>query len=482
MESFKNKKSTMFFIISMLFLLSMAAFNVFYKLGNFPIYSWDEARHGVSAYEMIKSGNFIINKYRGNFDYWNLKPPLSFWAIILGYKIVGFNELGLRICSAIFSMGTITMVAIFLYKKQGKVASIFSTLVLATCTQYIINHSSRTGDADSLFVFLFTIAILSLMLADQNLKWLYGSGIAFSFAFLTKSWHAGNIVVIMGLYLFLTKKYKTLSFKNWMTLCLFMILPIVVWGAIRYQYDGTRFFKNMISYDLLHRSTSTIENHTGGMFYYINIFSRFSLLWGITLIFLLLLNKGISFKRIKAEKKDFWLGITLWLLVPFILFTEAKTKVRWYILPIYPALSIIIGTVASQLLHKGKWFIKVILSVSILSVSVYYEMQIDNYIKAPPVNQKQSLIEKVRDNAQTKGDSLYIYQPTGKINWLQSEVLTAELADNLKVENGGFKEFLREEKALLLIPKVGDYVSLLKSYRLKVIASNQWGYMAYKQS
>jgi hypothetical protein len=109
-------------------------------------------------------------------------------------------------------------------------------------------------------------------------------------------------------------------------------------------------------------------------------------------------------------------------------------------------------------------------------------MQIDNYIKAPPVNQKQSLIEKVRDNAQTKGDSLYIYQPTGKINWLQSEVLTAELADNLKVENGGFKEFLREEKALLLIPKVGDYVSLLKSYRLKVIASNQWGYMAYKQS
>ena len=60
--------------------------------------------------------------------------------------------------------------------------------------------------------------------------------------------------------------------------------------------------------------------------------------------------------------------------------------------------------------------------------------------------------------------------------------LTAELADNLKVKDGNFKEFLRKEKALLLIPKEGNYISSLKSYRLKVIASNQWGYMAYKQS
>ncbi|MFC0026877.1 ArnT family glycosyltransferase [Neobacillus cucumis] len=481
MERINYKKSTMFFIVFILCLLSMAAFNVFYRLGNFPIYSWDEARHGVSAFEMIKSGNFIINKYRGHFDYWNLKPPLSFWAIILGYKIAGFNELGLRICSAIFSMGTITMIAVFLYKKQGKLASIISTLVLATCTQYITNHSSRTGDADSLFVFLFTVAILSLMLADRNLKWLYGSGIAFSLAFLTKSWHAGNIVVIMGLFLFFTKKYKTLSFKNWMTLCMFMILPIVVWGVIRYQYDGTKFFKNMIFYDLLHRSTSTIEHHTGGMSYYINILSRFSLLWGTTLIFLLFLNKGISFKRIRAEKNDFWIGITLWVLVPFILFTVATTKVRWYILPIYPALSIIIGTVASQLLHKGNGFIKVLLSVSILSVAAYYEMQIAKYINYPPVNPKQSLIEKVKDNARTKGDFLYIYQSTGKVIWLQSEVLTAELADNLKVENGGLNDFLRKQKALILIPREENCAYLLKSNRLKIIASNNWGYMAYKQ-
>jgi 4-amino-4-deoxy-L-arabinose transferase-like glycosyltransferase len=265
MYRFINHKSKIFYFISILFLLFIAAFNVFYRLGDFPIYSWDEARHGVSAFEMIKNGNFIINTYRGKIDYWNLKPPLSFWSIILGYKMAGYNELGLRICSAIFSMGTISIVAVFLYKKQGKLASLISTLVLATSTQFLINHSSRTGDADALFVFLFTIAIISLMLSDQNIKWLYGSGLACSLAFLTKSWHAGNILMIMGLFIIFTRLYKIIRFRNWITLCAWIILPIIMWGSFRYQYDSTNFFKNMINYDLLHRSTTTIENHTGGI-------------------------------------------------------------------------------------------------------------------------------------------------------------------------------------------------------------------------
>lgn len=197
----------------------------------------------------------------------------------------------------------------------------------------------------------------------------------------------------------------------------------------------------------------------------------------MVLIILFLLDRGSSFKRITSKNKDFWIGIGLWVLIPLFLFSMTETKVRWYILPIYPALSIMIGVLASWLLHKGKWLTKVILSVSIVSVSVYYEMQVVTYVNNPPLNPKQSLIEKVKDNVQTKGDSLYIYQPFGTVNWLQSEVLTAELADNLQVENGNFKEFIGLEKALLMIPKERYSDTLLKSNHLIVIASNEWGYI-----
>lgn len=481
-----HHKFTIIYFFIMIILLAGAAFNVFYHLGNFPIYSWDEARHGVSAYEMMKNGNFIVNTYKDKADYWNLKPPLSFWAIIAGYKLVGYNALGLRISSATFSMLTIAMVAVIVCKKYGRIASLITTLVFSTCSQFLINHSSRTGDADSLYVFLFTLAILSLMQFNQNKKWLYVSGLAFAFAFLTKSWHSGNIAIIIGLYLLLTGKYKLLSFKNWILLCMCMLLPILVWGVIRYQYDGLEFFKRMMMYDLLHRSDTTIEGHTGGIFYYIFILYRFFRYWLLILGLLVLpclLKKDFSFKKfITSEKRNDMIGIVLWVLVPFLLFTMAKTKVRWYILPIYPALSIIVGVLASQFLLKGKGIMKAILVVSLLFVSIHYEQEIYTYLKKPVPNLKQSLIDKVTKNAETKGDSLYIYHPAGKVKWQQSEVLKAELSDNLHVENGGVKAFLKKNNALLLVSKKWFSEQLIRSNQLKIIAFNHWGYLIDKRS
>ena len=45
------------------FLTLMTAFLCFRCLGIKAIDSWDEARHGISAYEMLKNGNFLENTY-----------------------------------------------------------------------------------------------------------------------------------------------------------------------------------------------------------------------------------------------------------------------------------------------------------------------------------------------------------------------------------------------------------------------------------
>ena len=63
--------------------------------------SWDEARHGVNAYEMIQNGDYIRHTYNYVVDDWNLKPSISYWGIILGFRIFGYSVLGLRFCSAL---------------------------------------------------------------------------------------------------------------------------------------------------------------------------------------------------------------------------------------------------------------------------------------------------------------------------------------------------------------------------------------------
>ena len=66
-------------------LAAFAAMLCFLRLDVGYVASWDEARHGISAYEMIQNKNYIVNTFNYDVDYWNLKPPLSFYGIMLGF-------------------------------------------------------------------------------------------------------------------------------------------------------------------------------------------------------------------------------------------------------------------------------------------------------------------------------------------------------------------------------------------------------------
>jgi 4-amino-4-deoxy-L-arabinose transferase-like glycosyltransferase len=460
-------------------LLIIAFYNIFYGLSDFPIFSWDEARHGVSAYEMLKKNNFIVNTYKNKTDYWNLKPPLSFLITIAGYKLVGFNTLGLRLLSAASALLTILIISLFVLKKHGMLASFISTLSLATSTQFLINHSARTADADSLYVLLFTLSILSLVLSEHSSKWFYVSALSFSLAFLTKSWHAGNLFIIIFLYFIFTGVYKRLTFKNWVLLLSLMFGPIIMWGLIRYQYDGIEFFKNMIIYDLLKRSSTTIEGHFGSRFYYLETIWRFSKDWILLLMGLTAASLYKEFKGKRPNLNSYTIGLGLWLFIPLILYSLAETKIRWYILPIYPVLSIMIGTLCANIIQKSMVGMRVVIIALIIWISGNYEQQILTYIHHPVPKLHLSLVQNLQNINEVKGYNLYIYRHTKNV-WTQNTVLAAELYGDLRVRDGGLKSFLKNDQALLLLKKTKRTKQLIASNHLAVITSNKWGYIVRK--
>lgn len=470
------------YLILIVVLFFIALLNIFYGLNNFPFFSWDEARHGVSAFEMLKNNNYILNTYRNKIDYWNLKPPLSFWAVMAGYKIAGFNALGLRLFSGISALLTILIVTLFVHKIYGKLASLISMLTLTTCTQFLINHSARTGEADSLFVFFFTSAILSLLLVNRNIKWLYIFGLSFSFAFLTKSWHAGNILAIMILYFIFTGMYKKLVFKHWFLLSLFMVAPIFIWGAIRFQYDGIEFFKQMVTYDLLQRSSTPIEGHLREWNYYLKILWLFFKFWIILLFGLMTIysKRNLSSKWENFKPNHYLIGIIIWIIVPILLFSLAETKIRWYILPVYPALSILISTLVVKILQEGKLAVRLIVLLSIVFVTLNYEIQIQTYIHHPIPKYHLALLQSIQGNKEFKGYHLFRLQNSKQTNWPQNTVLAAELYDDLKVEDGNLHDFLRTSRSLLLIEKGEEGNQFIKSNQLMIISYNKWGYLVTK--
>lgn len=466
--NFIEKRYYFFLII----ILSAAVFNIFYNLGVAPINSWDEARHGVNAYEMIKRNNYIVNTYAYNNDYWNLKPPVSYWAIILGYRMIGFNALGLRLISAVASLLTILAVTIFVLYNHGRIASLISTAVLTTTVPFILDHCSRSGDADSIFILLFTLSIMCLTLAEKNFIWLYGSGFTFSLAFLTKSWHAGSIAVIILIYLAVNRSLFSIDKRKIILFILSASAPIFIWILLRYSQDGFTFFKNMIGYDLMARTSKTLEGHVGGMCYYFEHFQ-----WSYFYWFLVFMSTTLAIvtvtkpETLNNDDKNYILCITLWIAIPFLLYTIAKTKIWWYIFPIYPALSISIGAASSTLLKVKKVNIAmpILLSGMLILAITNNQMLITNKISNIKQDPIQVLFKELEKHPEYSGEKIYIN------HFEQSYWLCAELYGDLVPVSGGIEDFLKDNnRSTMLFITKDKRVDLGNNiHNLKVIIENE---------
>ena len=191
-----------------------AAMLCFLRLDVGYVASWDEARHGISAYEMIQNENYIVNTYNYDVDYWNLKPPLSFYGIMLGFGIFGYSVIGLRFYSALSYFLICILCTLYVKKHHNKCISLL-TLAFLCCNQLMLAlHGARAGDADALYQLFFTIAMLAMMEIPEKHSRSYICGACFSLAFLTKSYHAGIILVIGGLYMIISGQITKFKVKE----------------------------------------------------------------------------------------------------------------------------------------------------------------------------------------------------------------------------------------------------------------------------
>lgn len=116
-----TKKSFVYIIYLGLALIT--AYLCFSRLDVASLQHWDEARHGVNGYEMYKNHNYIVNTYNYENDYFNLKPPLSYWGIILGFKLFGVSIFSMRFYSALSLLLTFLVDRILHAQTYGKIAA-----------------------------------------------------------------------------------------------------------------------------------------------------------------------------------------------------------------------------------------------------------------------------------------------------------------------------------------------------------------------
>lgn len=500
----RDKKERIFQLLCVC-LFAWLAFLCFYKLDVKYVDPWDEARHGVNAYEMLKQGSLVKSTYLYQTDYYNLKPPLSMWSIMLSMVLFGKSVWTLRLASVICYLCLALCVVCFARKRYGRLPALFSLALLCANTTPFIAHMVRAGDADSLYVLLFSLAMICMLQIRDDHRKLYLCGFLFALAFLTKSFHAGLIAVIGGLYLLLTGLFKKIRLKEYVLFILSFGAPVGLWVIARLCTDGTAFLKEMWLIDVLGRSQSGFGSNEAGFSYYFSYYlgnmSGKVPVYRVVLCLLLvscLILAVMSFVQKHRTKhgadgngtksvKDDMIGFSLWILIPALAFSVVRTKLLWYEYPAITALLIAAG-IAAGLVCEKKMLpvgIRVALGAVLLVTAGYYSHDLlqtfeqygkDGYM----TNDFQLLIEETANGAQKygteieesakkadepgankeiektgkQGVTVYAYRalttedPEKPIDtqWAQQDVYVAEAYGDYICENDGWDHMLEDMK------------------------------------
>ena len=257
-RSFKPSRRTILLISIYLILNTVFLYLCFAKLGSATVQNWDEARHGISAYEMLQTGNYIENTFNYEKDLWNLKPPLSFWAEALAFKVIGYNILAFRLPSVIAFIMMYIAITVFLIKNYGHCSAICFEISFIAFGDYFFSHFGRNGDADALFNLFFILCVICLyyFAYKKNTKYLYMSGLCASMSFMAKSFHAVSAYGVIVLFLLISGLFRKLKFRSWICLFISSTAIIASWIIWRYSYDGVIFIGSMFGVDVVERTAS----------------------------------------------------------------------------------------------------------------------------------------------------------------------------------------------------------------------------------
>lgn len=455
------------------FLLAVSVLLLFDNLGLADVQWADESRHGVNAYEMMQNNEYLVNLYRGETDYWNLKPPLSFYGVMLGYRLFGFTTFGMRFYSAASMFGTMVIMALWMKKRYGSIASLGCQLFLMACSIVYAPHYARYGDADSLMLLFYVIGMICMLESQRDLRWLYGSALSFGFAFMAKSWHAALIPVTCFVFVCVTAQLKKLKLKNYLLLLFFGLLPVAPWLIARMRFDGLTFFKSMITTDVVARATTVHEMHSGDWLYYIQFLLREP-----TVAFTLVILTGVLIWQWKTRRRlsgDAY-ALGLWFWMPILLYSLCVSKLEWYVFVSVPALAVSLGIVLQKLCTSlsphSKSYVPRILCLLLCTVFLA-ECTLDNlrYVNhLVTTDPYDKLIPSAFNRERDSGKHIYIqyesensYAEYDYRKWMQGEVLMCQLYGDLICLDGGTKAFVEDSHPSYLIAhEVGLETELLQ--------------------
>lgn len=371
---------------SFLILISIAFFMLFINVGKNKYIPFDEAIYAKVAKNMFESGDYFSLTWRNFDNLWFEKPPLFFQVVALMYSLFGVSEFSSRFVSVIFSFLTILVTY-----KLGKLlkdsrGGYFAALALLLNVSFLYYSRSAMLDVSLTFFITCSVYTFILFLRSQSNSFLLYTGIFVGLAVMLKSVVGFLPIVIFSIFyliqIILKRSSIKDSIKNLSIIFGMSLLVSAPWHIYMYYLHGGEFLNTYFGYHLFKRYTTTIEDKGGPWNFYLTVIRNSMRVWFLVLIpaFGFYIYRAYK-EKISPEK----LVLIISSVIIVLFFSTSSSKLKWYVMPIYPFLSIICGYLVSEILEfisKKTKSLQITFLVSYLFIvgSFYYFYSVRNMV------------------------------------------------------------------------------------------------------
>lgn len=350
-------------IITFILFGAVIYFPIFLHLDYGGLYRWDEATNALHAYDMLEKGHYLRRFFLGIPEDWETKPPMLVWLQAISMKLFGYNELAVRLPSAIAVLFTVVLIVHFFMRELKDMwGGIFSALVLLTSAGYVRGHVSRTGDHDALLIFFLMAGLVYFYkyLYSENpasKKYLFVFTLALIGGVLTKSIAGLYYAPSLLIFTIVSKKFVPTIKQGqfWLGVLVFFMVVGGYYLAVEYFYPG--YLALVWDSELFPRFFNSAEGHDYNQmpepYHFTKILFRNDFKWFIWFVPLSLFLVWIQKNK---EISRFTLLVFFTALI-FHYVSSNGTYNSWYNAPIFPLLSMIVGAGLSVVFSSIKSFL-----------------------------------------------------------------------------------------------------------------------------
>lgn len=310
----------------------------------------DEVRYTQIAQELFERTqswkDLFLLQYRG--EAYTQKPPLYFWlSALANFFVPGSTLIAARLVSLLSSLGTLFLVVLLGRSLFERKVGLLAAALLLTIPQFFIYACSARLDA--LLTFFVTLAFLSFWRIDRNLGTLWKNQVMFhaamGLAMLTKG-PVGLLLPWLSILGYLAREGRITSFRRLIPVWSFAlsVLPILLWAglAIALAPHSHDFFHASIV-DNLYGRFAQGTSHAKPFFYYLHAFPKSFLPWTLLWPILGIMAHREIFSATAAttNRRRAWNFLLSWVLISLAFFSICSGKRASYLLPLFPAASLL---------------------------------------------------------------------------------------------------------------------------------------------